>query len=175
MQNTVTLCDAGVVSLIFYQWFMLSRWLKSLHTSWRCPPVRALMDMNRKGCNLMVSPSSMAQPITGHLAPHLRVHTGHSFSPSHRPAPTSSTEADMSTGPGNALLFPSLSLRRQVLTNGKHHGILHFSQSPEHPGPSLPFSSSSIQSVRSSCHDNGKKGKKYVWEEEIQEICAHQT
>ncbi|KAI7793533.1 zinc finger protein GLIS3 [Triplophysa rosa] len=113
------------------------------------------MDTNRKGCNLMISPSSMAQPITGHLAPHLSAHTGHSFSPSHRPAPTSSSEADMSTAPGNALLFPALSLRRQVLTNGKHHGILNFSQSPQHPGPSLPFSSSSKQSVRSSCHDNG--------------------
>ncbi|XP_051741195.1 zinc finger protein GLIS3-like isoform X1 [Ctenopharyngodon idella] len=95
--------------------------------------------MNGKGCNLMVSPSSMAQ------VPQLRIHTGHSSSPSLHPDTTS----------GNSALLPALSLRRQVLTNGK----LGFPQSSRHQAPSLSLpASSSKQSVRPSCTDNGTKG-----------------
>lgn len=97
--------------------------------------------MNGKGCNLMVSPSSMAQ------VPQLRIHTGHSSSPSLHPDTTS----------GNSALLPALSLRRQVLTNGK----LGFPQSSRHQAPSLSLpASSSKQSVRPSCTDNGTKGNK---------------
>ncbi|KAF4108607.1 zinc finger protein GLIS3 isoform X2 [Onychostoma macrolepis] len=95
-----------------------------------------MMDMNGKGCNLMVSPSSMAQ------VPHLRVQTGH-FSPqSLHPDATS----------GNPALLPTLSLRRQVLTNGK----LGFPQSARQQAPALWLpASSSKQSARPSCPDNG--------------------
>lgn len=91
--------------------------------------------MNGKGCNLMVSPCSMAQ------VPQLRIHTGHSSSPSLHPDSTSGSSA--------------LSLRRQVLTNGK----MGFPQSSRHQAPSLSLpASSSKQSVRPSCMDNGTKG-----------------
>ncbi|XDV54888.1 hypothetical protein PO909_023083 [Leuciscus waleckii] len=90
--------------------------------------------MNGKGCNLMVSPCSMAQ------VPQLRIHTGHSSSPSLHPDSTSGSSA--------------LSLRRQVLINGK----LGFPQSSRHQAPSLSLpASSSKQSVRPSCTDNGEK------------------
>ncbi|XP_055063357.2 zinc finger protein GLIS3 [Misgurnus anguillicaudatus] len=95
----------------------------------------------------------MAQPITGHPVPHPKVHTGHSFSPSHRPAPSPGTGAD----PNNTVLLPALSLRRQVLTNGKHHGILSFPQSSQHPSLSYPAPASK-QSVPSSCPDTDMKG-----------------
>ncbi|XP_067290079.1 zinc finger protein GLIS3 isoform X2 [Pseudorasbora parva] len=89
--------------------------------------------MNGKGCNLMVSPGGMAQ------VPQLRIHMGHSSSPSLHPDSTSS----------------ALSLRRQVLTNGK----MGFPQSSRHQAPSLSLpASSSKQSVRPSCMDNGTKG-----------------
>ncbi|KAK7125261.1 hypothetical protein R3I93_020825 [Phoxinus phoxinus] len=88
--------------------------------------------MNGKGCNLMVSPCSMAQ------VPQLRIHTGHSSSPSLHPDSTSGSSA--------------LSLRRQVLINGK----LGFPQPSRHQAPSLSLpASSSKQSVRPSCTDNG--------------------
>ncbi|KAL1267203.1 hypothetical protein QQF64_002878 [Cirrhinus molitorella] len=95
--------------------------------------------MNGKSCNLMVSPSGTAQ------VPHLRVQTGHSSSSSLHP----------NTASGNPALLPTLSLRRQVLTNGK----LGFQQSSQHQAPPLSLpASSSKQSVRPSCPDNGTKG-----------------
>uniref|UniRef100_A0A8C1CKN4 GLIS family zinc finger 3 n=1 Tax=Cyprinus carpio carpio TaxID=630221 RepID=A0A8C1CKN4_CYPCA len=95
--------------------------------------------MNGKGCNLMVSPSGPA-PV-----PHLRVQTGHSCSPSLHPDTTS----------GNPALLPALSLRRQVLTNRK----LGFPHSSQHQAPPLSLpASSSKQSARPSCPDNGTKG-----------------
>ncbi|XP_026076326.1 zinc finger protein GLIS3-like isoform X1 [Carassius auratus] len=95
--------------------------------------------MNGKGCKLMVSPSGPAQ------APHLRVQTGHSCSPSLHPDSTS----------GNPALLPTLSLRRQVLTNKK----LGFPHSSQHQAPPLSLpASSSKQSARPSCPDNGTKG-----------------
>ncbi|XP_051971642.1 zinc finger protein GLIS3-like isoform X2 [Xyrauchen texanus] len=108
--------------------------------------------MNVKGCNVMVSPSSMTQSV-----PHLRVQTGHTSSPSHPAAHNPGTGAHTGgTTPGNAVLLPSLSLRRQVLTNGKQRGIMSFPQSSQQKAPSLPFPAScSKQSIRSSCPDNG--------------------
>lgn len=101
---------------------------------------RPVMDMNGKGCNLMVSPSGMAQ------VPHLRVQTGHFSSPSLHPDATS----------GNPALLPTLSLRRQVLTNGK----LGFPQTSRHQAPPLSLpASSSKQLARPSFPDNGTKGK----------------
>ncbi|XP_050977237.1 zinc finger protein GLIS3 isoform X2 [Labeo rohita] len=92
--------------------------------------------MNGKGCNLMVSPSGTTQ------VPHLRVQTGHSSSPSLHP----------DTASGNPALLPTLSLRRQVLTNGK----LGFPQTSRHQAPPLSLPApSSKQSVRPSCQDNG--------------------
>uniref|UniRef100_A0A8C1MW67 GLIS family zinc finger 3 n=1 Tax=Cyprinus carpio TaxID=7962 RepID=A0A8C1MW67_CYPCA len=92
--------------------------------------------MNGKGCNLLVSASSPAQ------VPHLRVQTGHSSSPSLHPDARS----------GNPALLPALSLRRQVLTNGK----LGFPQSSRHQAPPLSLPASSPkQSARPSCLDNG--------------------
>uniref|UniRef100_A0A8C1Y7N8 GLIS family zinc finger 3 n=1 Tax=Cyprinus carpio TaxID=7962 RepID=A0A8C1Y7N8_CYPCA len=87
----------------------------------------------------MVSPSGPA-PV-----PHLRVQTGHSCSPSLHPDTTS----------GNPALLPALSLRRQVLTNRK----LGFPHSSQHQAPPLSLpASSSKQSARPSCPDNGTKG-----------------
>ncbi|XP_016409560.1 zinc finger protein GLIS3 [Sinocyclocheilus rhinocerous] len=95
--------------------------------------------MNGKGYNLLVSPSGTAQ------VPHLRVQTGHSCSPSLHPDATS----------GNPALLPALSLRRQLLTNGK----LGFPQSSRHQAPPLSLPASSPkQSVRPSCLDTGTKG-----------------
>ncbi|XP_039526282.1 zinc finger protein GLIS3 isoform X3 [Pimephales promelas] len=70
--------------------------------------------------------------------PQLRIHTGPSSSPSLHPDSTSGSSA--------------LSLRRQVLINGK----LGFPQSSRHQASSLSLpASSSKQSVRPSCTDNG--------------------
>uniref|UniRef100_A0A672SRU7 Zinc finger protein GLIS3-like n=1 Tax=Sinocyclocheilus grahami TaxID=75366 RepID=A0A672SRU7_SINGR len=86
--------------------------------------------MNGKGCNLLVSPSGPAQ---------VRVQTGHSCSPSLHPDATS----------GNPALLPALSLRRQLLTNGK----LGFPQSSRHQAPPLSLPASSPkQSARPSCY-----------------------
>ncbi|XP_043087672.1 zinc finger protein GLIS3 isoform X2 [Puntigrus tetrazona] len=94
--------------------------------------------MNGKGCNLMVSPSGAAQ------VPHLRVQTDPSSSPSLYP----------NTTPGNPALLPALSLRRQVLTNGK----LGCAQSSRHQAPPLSLpGSSSKQPARPSGPDNGTK------------------
>uniref|UniRef100_A0A673IYC8 Zinc finger protein GLIS3-like n=1 Tax=Sinocyclocheilus rhinocerous TaxID=307959 RepID=A0A673IYC8_9TELE len=73
------------------------------------------------------------------MVPHLRVQTGHSCSPSLHPDATS----------GNPALLPALSLRRQLLTNGK----LGFPQSSRHQAPPLSLPASSPkQSVRPSCY-----------------------
>ncbi|XP_051542002.1 zinc finger protein GLIS3 isoform X2 [Myxocyprinus asiaticus] len=108
--------------------------------------------MNIKGCDMMVSPSSMTPSV-----PHLRVHTGHTTSPAHPVALDPGTGADTGgTTPGNSVLLPTLSLRRQVLTNGKQRGMMSFPQSSRQQAPSLPFPTScSKQSIRSSFPDNG--------------------
>ncbi|XP_066506988.1 zinc finger protein GLIS3 [Hoplias malabaricus] len=75
--------------------------------------------MNGKSCNLLVSPSSMPQSLgatTGQQVPHIRVHAGSSRVSSHHGTPGSGNLT-----PGSTVLLPTLSLRRQVLTNGKHH------------------------------------------------------
>ncbi|NP_001074076.2 zinc finger protein GLIS3 [Danio rerio] len=95
------------------------------------------MDMNGKGCNLMVSPSGMAQ-----ISP-LKVHTPASLYPESNSAQ---------------------SLRRQVLTNGKL-GFPQPSRALHQQAPqiSLPASSSSKQSARQCCQDSGMKGYRRVF------------
>ncbi|XP_056322173.1 zinc finger protein GLIS3 [Danio aesculapii] len=95
------------------------------------------MDRNGKGCNLMVSPFSMAQ-----ISP-LKVHTPVSLHPDSNSAQ---------------------SLRRQVLTNGKL-GFPQPSHALHQQAPqiSLPASSSSKQSARQCCPDSGMKGYRRVF------------
>uniref|UniRef100_W5LIU3 GLIS family zinc finger 3 n=1 Tax=Astyanax mexicanus TaxID=7994 RepID=W5LIU3_ASTMX len=96
--------------------------------------------MNGKACNLLVSPSGMPQSlgaITGQQVPHIRVHADSSRVPSHRGAPGHGTGV---SAPGNTVFLPA-SLRKQVLTNGKHHGAFSLPQPSWHqvsPSPPVP-------------------------------------
>uniref|UniRef100_A0AAY5EVH6 C2H2-type domain-containing protein n=1 Tax=Electrophorus electricus TaxID=8005 RepID=A0AAY5EVH6_ELEEL len=107
--------------------------------------------MNGKACNLLVSPSGVPQSLgatSGHQTPHIRVRATCPHSPPHYgTAPT-----------GNAVVLPTLSLRRQVLTNGKHQSTLGI---PRLSGqPSLPGPASNPGGVRPSGPQTGIKGKK---------------
>ncbi|XP_035391704.1 zinc finger protein GLIS3 [Electrophorus electricus] len=105
--------------------------------------------MNGKACNLLVSPSGVPQSLgatSGHQTPHIRVRATCPHSPPHYgTAPT-----------GNAVVLPTLSLRRQVLTNGKHQSTLGI---PRLSGqPSLPGPASNPGGVRPSGPQTGIKG-----------------
>ncbi|XP_053500546.1 zinc finger protein GLIS3 [Ictalurus furcatus] len=113
--------------------------------------------MNEKGCNLLVSPTSMPKSlgaITGQQVPHIRVHAGSSRSCSH-------PGSGMDTGavaPGSTVLLPALSLRRQVLTNGKHHGTFSIPQSSWQQVSSLPVPPGSSNTARLNGSQSGVRG-----------------
>ncbi|MCJ8742269.1 hypothetical protein PDJAM_G00080120 [Pangasius djambal] len=121
-----------------------------------------LREMNGKGCNLLVSPTSMPKSlgtITGQQVPHIRVHAGSSHSSSHQR--TQCPGSEMGTGavaPGSTVLLPALSLRRQVLTNGKHHGTFSVPQSSWHHASSLPVPPGNSNTVRLNGSQSGVKG-----------------
>ncbi|KAI4878364.1 hypothetical protein NFI96_013996, partial [Prochilodus magdalenae] len=113
-------------------------------------PQAPLREMNGKACNLLVSPSGMPQSlgtITGQQVPHIRVHASSSRASLHHGTPGPGT--GVST-PGSTVLLPTLSLHRQVLTNGKHHGSFSVPQTSwqQATSPSVPASNPSA--VRSS-------------------------
>ncbi|XP_030624967.1 zinc finger protein GLIS3 [Chanos chanos] len=127
--------------------------------------------MNGQACNLMVSPSGMPQSlgaITGQQVPHIRVHAGGCGSPPHRANPTPGSRASASgalctQSPVNSITLPALSLRRQVLTNGKHHGNVLNGPPPssQHHAPSLPLqpaTSTSKQCLKSTGSNSGHRG-----------------
>ncbi|XP_062870425.1 zinc finger protein GLIS3 [Trichomycterus rosablanca] len=104
--------------------------------------------MNGKGCNLslLVSPSSVPQSlgtISGQQVSHLRGHAGNSWSSLNHgiSSPRSKTGNGVGHGsvaPESKGTLPALSLRRQVLTNGKHQGTFSVSQSPWQQMSSVP-------------------------------------
>ncbi|KAM9456260.1 zinc finger protein GLIS3 [Clarias gariepinus] len=118
--------------------------------------------MNEKCCNLLVSPTSVPKSlgaITGQQVPHIRVHAGTSRSFSHQRATGPGSEmvtADVE--PGSTTLLPSLSLRRQVLTNGKHHGTFTMPRSSWEQGSSLPVPPGNSITARLNGTQIGIKG-----------------
>lgn len=119
-------------------------------------PEAELKEMNGKGCNLLVSPTSMPKSlgaITGQQVPPIRVHAGSSRASSQQRTPCPGSE--MGTSTGSTMFLPTLSLRRQVLTNGKHHGTFSVPQVS-----SLPVSPSNSNTARLNGLQSGIKGKK---------------
>ncbi|GAA6107665.1 zinc finger protein GLIS3 [Tachysurus ichikawai] len=115
--------------------------------------------MNGKGCNLLVSPTSMQKSLgttTGQQVPHIRVHAS-SSSQQRTPCPGS----EMCTGavtPGSTVFLPALSLHRQVLTNGKHHGTFRVPQSSWQQVSSLPVPTGSSNTARLNGSQSVNKG-----------------
>lgn len=136
-----------------------SGWLVSLHEA-------ELRKMNGKGCNLLVSPTNMPKSlgaITGQQVPHIRVHAGGSCSSSNQRTQCSGSEK--STGavaPGGTMFLPALSLRRQVLTSGKHHGTFSVPKSSWQQGSSLPVPTGNSSTERLNGSQSGVKGNKQV-------------
>lgn len=125
-------------------------------------PDAQLREMNGKGCNLLVSPTSMPKSlgaITGQQVPHIRVHAGNSRSSSHQESPSpGSGMGTRAVAPGSTVLLPTLSLRRQVLTNGKHHGTFSVPQSSWQQVSSLQVPPGSSSTVRLNGSQSGVKG-----------------
>ncbi|XP_072515491.1 zinc finger protein GLIS3 isoform X2 [Salminus brasiliensis] len=114
--------------------------------------------MNGKACNLLVSPSSMPQSlgaITGQQVPHIRVHADSSRVPSHHGSLGYGTGVP---APVNTVLLPALSLRKQVLANGKHHGTLSIPQSSWQQVSSPPVPFCNLSTMGSSGSQSGLKG-----------------
>ncbi|KAL2087720.1 hypothetical protein ACEWY4_016548 [Coilia grayii] len=123
--------------------------------------------MNGKACNLMVSPSNVPHALgalSGQHVPPSRVQS--------RPSCSSTLRLPTAAGPaggvqpqtlGGSVLFPSLSLRRQVLTHGKGQDILGLPQSSwkQASSLSLPPATSNFTSklgARVNCLESGGKG-----------------
>lgn len=129
-------------------------------------------EMNEKCCNLLVSPTSVPKSlgaITGQQVPHIRVHAGTSRSSSHQRATGPGSEmvtADVE--PGSTMLLPALSLRRQVLTNGKHHGTFTMPRSSWEQGSSLPVPPGNSITARLNGTQIGIKGN------ELKQKCSHE-
>lgn len=127
-------------------------------------PEAELREMNGKGCNLLVSPTSMPKSlgaITGQQVPHIQVHAGSSRCSSHQGI--SSPASGMGTGagtPGSTELLPALSLRRQVLTNGKHHGTFSIPQSSWQQVSSFPVPPGNSNAAKSNGSQSGVRGNK---------------
>ncbi|XP_062384149.1 zinc finger protein GLIS3 [Sardina pilchardus] len=121
--------------------------------------------MNGRACNLMVSPSNLPHALgalTGQQLPPggVQSHPSCSSALHHPSGPGMGVQSQTLGGP---VLFPSLSLRRQVLTNGKSHDILSFPQSSWKQASSLSLPpatsiSSSKQGARAKCLESGGKG-----------------
>lgn len=126
-------------------------------------PEAELREMNGKGCNLLVSPTSMQKSLgttTGQQVPHIRVHAS-SSSQQRTPCPGS----EMCTGavtPGSTVFLPALSLHRQVLTNGKHHGTFRVPQSSWQQVSSLPVPTGSSNTARLNGSQSVNKGTKLI-------------
>lgn len=120
-------------------------------------------EMNGKGCNLLVSPTSMPKSlgaITGQQVSHIRVHAGNSRSSLHQESPCPGSGMTRAVAPGSTVLLPALSLRRQVLTNGKHPETFSIPQSSWPQASSLPVSSGNSNNARLNGLQSGAKGKK---------------
>lgn len=129
--------------------------------------------MNGKGCNLMVPPSNVPHTLGALTGQQLsptggQSHPSGSSSLRHPSGPAVGVQSQTVGGP---VQFPSLSLRRQVLTNGKNHDILSFPQSSWKQETwksslSLPPAtsvSSSNQGTRAKCLESCGKGEK-LWQ-----------
>ncbi|TSM28175.1 Transcription factor RFX3 [Bagarius yarrelli] len=118
--------------------------------------------MNGKGCNLLVSPTSVPKSlgaITGQQAPHIRVHAGTARSSSQQRASCPGSELGPgAVEPGNTVFLPALSLRRQVLTNGKHQGTFSVPQSSWHQVSSLPVPPGNFKTAKLNDSQSGLKG-----------------
>lgn len=127
-------------------------------------PEAELREMNGKGCNLLVSPTSMPKSlgaITGQQVPHIRVHAGSSRTSSNQGTPCSGSGMGTgAVGPGSTVLLPALSLRRQVLTNRKHHGTFNVPQTSWQQVSSLPRPPGNSSTARLNGSQSGVKGKK---------------
>ncbi|KAI5099677.1 zinc finger protein GLIS3 isoform X2 [Silurus meridionalis] len=97
--------------------------------------------------------------ITGQQVSHIRVHasSSRSFPQQESPGPTNG----IGTGavePGSTVLLPALSLRRQVLTNGKHHGTFSVPQTSYQQMSSRPAPPGSSNTARLYGTQSGVKG-----------------
>ncbi|XP_021458443.2 zinc finger protein GLIS3 [Oncorhynchus mykiss] len=140
--------------------------------------------MNGKGCHLLVSPSGVPPSlgmITGQQAPSIRMPMRTTLSPGFcatlSPSPVGSSwgrgggvhhsQVPLSSGTnsgnsGSSVLLPALSLRRQMLTNGKQPNVSSVSQMSRQQVPALQLPPISIaatnQGMVSDCSDSGVKG-----------------
>ncbi|KAG7322585.1 hypothetical protein KOW79_013931 [Hemibagrus wyckioides] len=94
--------------------------------------------------------------ITGQQVPPIRVHAGSSRASSQQRTPCPGSE--MGTGTGSTMFLPTLSLRRQVLTNGKHHGTFSVPQASLQQVSSLPVSPGNSNTARLNGLQSGIKG-----------------
>lgn len=127
--------------------------------------------MSGKGCQLLVSPcnaSPSLSMIKGHQSKSIRI----PISPPQRPNVSPSSRMEKvkkgpihSLGPGkqsgSSVVLPTLSLRRQVLTTGKHVDMAtapQQQQAPAHHPSTTTVMTTSQRRLSSS--DNSFKGKK---------------
>lgn len=126
--------------------------------------------MSGKGCQLLVSPCNVSPSLSmirGHQSKSIRI----PMSPPQRPnvSPSSGMEK-AKKGPihslghgkqsGSNVVLPTLSLRRQVLTTGKHVNMATAAQqqqAPAHHPPTTTVTTTGQTGVGSS--DSGFKGK----------------
>ncbi|KAM4634661.1 zinc finger protein GLIS3 isoform 2-T2 [Polymixia lowei] len=123
--------------------------------------------MNGKGCQLMVSPCSVPPSlsmVTGHQSPSIRIPMRTSLSPQLANI-SPSLGTDKARGgaihssacgkpSGNPVVLPALSLRRQVLTNGKQLSMARASPGQQVPSLYSPTSTVTAASQTGLCSSN---------------------